>query len=76
MKRRLVWGEVAGVGAHVRSVSMGDRVLFRPDGQLEADVAGEIYFVLRQRDLPAVSNEDSSEGTGLHLRETARRGPR
>ena len=55
--KRLVWGEVAGVGQHVRSVKLGDRVLFSPDDPYEVEVSGETYLVLRERDLHAVGTD-------------------
>src|SRR6185312_1558124 len=61
--RRLGWGEVAGVGQHVRSVKVGDRVLFHPEDQYEVEVAGETYLVLRERDLHAVATDASIGGT-------------
>ncbi len=65
--KRLVWGEVAGVGQHVRSVKSGDRVLFSPEDQYEVEVGGEAYLVLRERDLQAVTKEVPQGGTGLYL---------
>ena len=65
--RRLVWGEVAGVGQHVRSVKVGDRVLFHPEDQYEVEVAGDTYLVLRERDLHAVATAAATGGTGLYL---------
>lgn len=65
--KRLVWGEVAGVGQHVRSVKSGDRVLYSPDDQYEVEVGGDAYLVLRERDLQAVANDRSGGGTGLYL---------
>lgn len=65
--KRLVWGEVAGVGQHVRSVKTGERVLFSPEDQYEVEVGGETYLVLRERDLQAVASERTRGGTGLYL---------
>jgi len=65
--RRLTWGEVFGVGHHVRSVNVGDRVLFSPEDQFEVEVAGCIYLVLRERDLHAVASDKIEGGTGLYL---------
>ncbi|POM23112.1 10 kDa chaperonin [Actinomadura rubteroloni] len=64
---RLQWGEVCGVGHHVRTVKVGDRVLYHPDDQFEVDVQGESYLVMRERDLHAVANERPEHGTGLYL---------
>ncbi|GAA4922181.1 chaperonin GroES [Actinomycetospora succinea] len=68
--KRLVWGEVFGTGQHVRSVAVGDRVLYAQDDHFEVDVTGRTYVVLRERDLHAVASEtseSSSSGTGLYL---------
>ncbi|NHD19503.1 MULTISPECIES: GroES family chaperonin [Actinopolyspora] len=65
--KRLLWGEVYGVGSHVRSVQAGDQVLFNPEEQYEVEVQGDIYLVLRERDLHAVASEQTEQGTGLYL---------
>lgn len=65
--KRLVWGEVAGVGQHVRSVKVGDQALFSPGDQYEVEVGGETYLVLRERDLHAVASDTGQGGTGLYL---------
>jgi chaperonin GroES len=65
--RRLVWGEVFGVGNHVRTVKVGDRVLFARDEQYEVEVQGDTYLVLRERELHAVATERTEHGTGLYL---------
>ena len=64
---RLVWGEVCGVGHHVRTVKVGDRVLFHPDDQFEVEIQGDSYLVMRERDLHAVASEGPEHGTGLYL---------
>ena len=65
--KRLVWGEVFGVGNHVRTVKVGDRVLFARDDQYEVDVQGVTYLVLREREVHAVATERTEHGTGLYL---------
>jgi chaperonin GroES len=67
LANRLVWGEVCGVGAHVRSVKVGDKVLFRDEDQFEVEVQGAMYLVMRERDLHAVASERPEYGTGLYL---------
>ncbi|WP_204046917.1 GroES family chaperonin [Microbispora siamensis] len=67
MANRLVWGEVCGAGASVRSVKTGDKVLFNPEDQYEVEVQGQIYLVLRERDLHAVATQQTDHGTGLYL---------
>ncbi|MCA1676426.1 MAG: co-chaperone GroES [Actinobacteria bacterium] len=65
--KRLSWGEVFGVGHHVRTVQVGDRVLFNPEDQFEVEVRGHTYLVMRERDLQAVASERTEHGTGLYL---------
>ncbi|NIH86399.1 chaperonin GroES [Amycolatopsis granulosa] len=65
--RRLAWGNVLGVGSNVRNVKIGDRVLFNPEDQLEVEVQGEAYLVMRERDIHAVATERTEHGTGLYL---------
>ncbi|OZM72777.1 chaperonin [Amycolatopsis antarctica] len=65
--RRLAWGDVLGVGNNVRNVKVGDRVLFNPEDQLEVEIQGEPYLVMRERDIHAVASEGGEHGTGLYL---------
>ncbi len=65
--KRLSWGEVCGIGNHVRTVQVGDRVLFSPEDQFEVEVRGCTYLVMRERDLQAVASERAEHGTGLYL---------
>ena len=67
MAKRLSWGEVYGIGNHVRTVEVGDRVLFNPEDQFEFEVRGRSYLVVRERDLQAVASERTEHGTGLYL---------
>ena len=66
--KRLTWSRVVAVGPHARAVEVGDKVLFEPEDKAEVEVAGEVYIVMRERDVHAVAAErigDSS--TGLYL---------
>ena len=66
--RRLAWGEVVAVGTSVRTVQLGDRVLFDPEDRAEVEVRGHAYVLLRERDLHAVAAERLEDGqTGLYL---------
>jgi chaperonin GroES len=65
--KRLSWGEVYGVGQHVRTVKVGDRVLFSPEDQYEVEVQGRAYLVMRERDLHAMASDRAEHGTGLYL---------
>lgn len=68
MGRRLAWARVVAVGANVRTVEVGDRVLFDPEDKAEVEVRSETYVLLRERDLHAVASERIGDGqTGLYL---------
>ncbi|WP_395656314.1 GroES family chaperonin [Nocardioides sp.] len=66
--RRLAWSKVVAVGPHARAVEVGDRVLFEPEDKAEVEVAGEVYVVMRERDIHAVAAERvGDQATGLYL---------
>ena len=66
--RRLSWSRVIAVGPHARSVEKGDRVLFDPEDKAEIEVQGELYMVMRERDVHAVASDRlGDESTGLYL---------
>lgn len=66
--RRLSWARVVSVGPNVRTVAVGDRVLFEPEDRGIVEIQGADYVLLRERDVHAVATEhDSSAGTGLYL---------
>ena len=66
--RRLAWSKVAAVGPHVRSVEVGDRVLFDPGDKGEVEVNAETYILLRERDIHAVAADRLGDSqTGLYL---------
>lgn len=68
MGKRLAWARVEAVGAHVRTIQVGDRVLFDPEDRAEVEVRGEAFILLRERDVHAVAAERIEEGqTGLYL---------
>lgn len=68
MGKRLAWGSVSAVGQHVRTVGLGDRVLFDPEERGEVELQGSTYILLRERDLHAVATaEPGEQGTGLYL---------
>jgi chaperonin GroES len=67
MARRLAWADVLGVGTNVRNIKVGDRVLFNPDDQLEVEIQGHSYLVMRERDIHAMATERTEHGTGLYL---------
>jgi chaperonin GroES len=66
--RRLTWSRVVAVGPHARAVELGDRVLFDAEDKAEVEVAGEVYIVMRERDVHAVAADRvGDEATGLYL---------
>ncbi|MCD4534012.1 co-chaperone GroES [Nocardioides sp. cx-169] len=66
--RRLAWSRVVAVGPHARAVEAGDRVLFDPEDKAEVEVHGEVYVVMRERDVHAVAADRlADETTGLYL---------
>ena len=66
--RRLSWSRVVATGPHARAVEVGDRVLFDPEDKAEVEVHGEVYVVMRERDVHAVSaGRLEAESTGLYL---------
>ena len=66
--RRLAWSKVVGVGPPARAVEVGDRVLFDPEDKSEVEVHGEVFVVMRERDVHAVAADRlADEATGLYL---------
>lgn len=66
--RRLAWSRVVAIGPHARAVEVGDKVLFEPEDKAEVEVAGEVYIVMRERDIHAVAAERiGDQATGLYL---------
>ena len=66
--RRLAWSKVVAVGPHARAVEIGDRVLFDPEDKAEVEVTGELYVVMRERDIHAVAADRLGDSqTGLYL---------
>ena len=69
MGKRLAWAEVVAVGANVRTVVLGDRVLFDPEDRSEVELHGTAYVLLRERDIHAIASErlDEAAAPGLYL---------
>ena len=66
--RRLAWAEVKATGPNVRTMEIGDQVLFNPEDRYEVEVRGNDYIILRERDVHAVAAERLDQGpTGLYL---------
>jgi chaperonin GroES len=67
LTRRLTWADAVAVGPHVRTVKVGDTVLFNPEDRFEVEVHGEEYVILRERDIHAIASPRNDSGTGLYL---------
>jgi chaperonin GroES len=69
MGKRLAWAEAVAVGSNVRTIKVGDQVLFDPDEPAQVEVRGVEYVLLRERDIHAVAagRLDDGENTGLYL---------
>ena len=68
MGKRLTWAEVVALGPNVRSIKLGDRVLFNPEDRYEVEVGGKDYIMLREREVHAVAAQRLDDGpTGLYL---------
>jgi chaperonin GroES len=65
--KRCVWSEVVLTGPEVRNVTVGDRVLFIPHTGLEADIDGEVFLLLRERDVQAITSDRIDRHTGQYL---------
>ena len=66
--KRLSWATAVGIGPSVRSIVVGDRVLFDPEERSEVELHGRDYVLLRERDVHAVAaSRVEPDGTGLYL---------
>lgn len=65
--KRCVWSDVVLIGPETRNVRCGDRVLFIPQSGLEVDVRGDVYLLLRERDIQAVSSDRTDRQAGQYL---------
>ena len=66
--KRLTWAEIVAAGPSVRSMEIGDRVLFNPEDRYEVEVGGKDYIILRERDVHAVAAERLDDSPmGLYL---------
>lgn len=66
--KRLTWAQVVAAGPNVRSMELGDRVLFNPEDRYEVEVGGMDYIILRERDIHAVAAKRLDDShTGLYL---------
>lgn len=66
--RRLAWAKVVALGPNIRSIEVGDRVLFEPEDRGQVELQGVDYVLLRERDVHAVAaTRHRTAGTGLYL---------
>lgn len=69
MGKRLAWAEVVAQGPNVRTIEVGDRVLFDPEELAEVELNGKVFILMRERDAHAVASTrlDESGSAGLYL---------
>ena len=65
--KRCVWAEVVAVGPNVRTIEISDYVLVSLEAGYEAQIRGEDFLLLREREVHAVASEATDAGTGLYL---------
>lgn len=65
--RRCVWSEVVLVGPETRNVRIGDEILFIPQSGLEVDVRGDVFLLLRERDVQAIASDRIDPTAGQYL---------
>jgi chaperonin GroES len=65
--KRCAWAEVVATGPSVRTIEAGDYVLVSLEAGYEAQIRGEEYLLLREREVHAVASETTDSGTGLYL---------
>lgn len=65
--KRCVWSEVTLVGPDTRNVKTGDQVLFIPQSGLEVDIGGEVFLLLRERDIQAIASDRLDRQSGQYL---------
>lgn len=66
--RRLSWARVVAVGPTVRTIEVGDRVLYEPEDRGSIELQGLEYVLLRERDVHAVAaSRHADNHTGLYL---------
>lgn len=68
MGKRLSWADVVATGTAVRTIQVGDRVLYDPEDRAEVELHSATYVLLRERDVHAVAAERLDDGlAGLYL---------
>ena len=55
------------IGPETRNVKIGDRVLFIQQTGLEMDLDGEVYLLLRERDVQAIASDHVDRQAGQYL---------
>lgn len=67
VSRRLAWATAVAVGPHVRTVKVGDEVLYNPEDRFEVELRGEEFVILRERDVHAIATREHGAEPGLYL---------
>lgn len=63
-----MWSRVVAIGPTVRTIEIGDRVLYEPEDRSSIELHGDEYVLLRERDVHAVAAaRHADDHTGLYL---------
>ena len=66
--KRLMWARTVAIGPNVRTIHVGDQVLFDPEDHPEVELQGREYVLLRERDVHALAAARVQDGApGLYL---------
>ena len=66
--KRLMWARAVAIGPNVRTIHVGDQVLFDPEDHPEVELQGQAYVLLRERDVHALAAARVQDGApGLYL---------
>jgi chaperonin GroES len=66
--KRLMWARAVATGPNVRTIEVGDQVLFDPESHPEVELQGSEYVLLRERDIHALAAARVQDGApGLYL---------
>src|SRR5690625_8045689 len=66
MGRRLVWAKVVAAGPHVRPAGLGDTVLYDAAELSEVELERQVYVLLREGDVRAISEPADVWSTAMH----------
>ena len=64
----MFWARAVAIGPNVRTIQVGDQVLYDPESHPEVELQGLEYVLLRERDVHALAAARVADGApGLYL---------